>query len=86
MTILAQAYLDANEVEQACEVARGAMDLASGVGSMRPRERVAAFVQGLAPYRTVSSAAELTAYAAEWASQSRSTLAPTRDIQPGRPR
>ena len=86
MTILAQAYLDANEVEQACEVSRGAMDLASGVGSVRPRERVAAFVQGLAPYRTVSSAAELTAYAAERASQSRSTLAPTRDIQPGRPR
>jgi transcriptional regulator with XRE-family HTH domain len=62
LTFLAQAYLDANEVEQACEVARGAMDLASGVGSVRPREHVEAFIRRLAPYLTVTSVAELTAY------------------------
>jgi transcriptional regulator with XRE-family HTH domain len=86
LTFLARAYVDANEVEQACEVARTAMNLASGVASIRPREYMDALIQRLQPYRAVAGVAELTAYAAEWTSQSRSTLGSTRDSQPLRQR
>jgi transcriptional regulator with XRE-family HTH domain len=78
---LARAYLQANEVEKSCEVARRAMDLASGVSSVRPRRQVEEFVRKLAPYEAVRAATELKAYASEWISRM-SPLAPRQDNPP----
>ena len=78
LLFLARAYLDANEVDEACETARRAMDLAAGIGSVRPRNQVEEFIRRLEPCREVGAVAELVAYAAEWASQP-STSVPTRD-------
>jgi transcriptional regulator with XRE-family HTH domain len=40
LSFLADAYLDANEIESACMVASRAIDLCAGVGSVRPRQRI----------------------------------------------
>ncbi|MBE1485232.1 helix-turn-helix domain-containing protein [Plantactinospora soyae] len=47
---LADAYLDANEVEQGCTVAERAVRLSADVGSIRPGQRIEAFVGRLGPY------------------------------------
>jgi tetratricopeptide (TPR) repeat protein len=83
---LAQAYLDANEVERACAVARCAMDLAAGVGSTRPQQRIEAFAGHLDSYRDLPAAADLLPRVAEWTTQVRSLpAAPSRSIEPTRP-
>lgn len=76
LTFLAQAYLDANEVERACDVTETAMDLAAGIGSARPCERVEALVRRMEPHRGMPRVAEMTALADEWVSRTRSLPAP----------
>jgi tetratricopeptide (TPR) repeat protein len=54
LTSLAHAYLDAGEVEQSASTTRQAIDLASGVSSVRPAERIARVVRRLQPHRSLS--------------------------------
>jgi tetratricopeptide (TPR) repeat protein len=70
LVALADAYLDANEVEHSCATVHTAMDLATGVRSLRPAQRVAAFVEraGDRPERCV---VELRSRAREWISTAR---------------
>jgi transcriptional regulator with XRE-family HTH domain len=88
LTFLAQAYLDGREVEAARDALRTAMDLATGVGSARPRDRVDQVVRRLEPHRAVAGVAELLDEAQEWLSRSRSLPAPTprTALVPGPPR
>ncbi|MFV2107520.1 helix-turn-helix domain-containing protein [Micromonospora sp. LOL_015] len=65
LTWLADAYLDANEVEQACSVAGKAMRLAAGVGSIRPAERIDSFMSRLEPYAALPCVVDLHGQAAE---------------------
>ncbi|MFJ6196931.1 helix-turn-helix domain-containing protein [Micromonospora sp. NPDC092111] len=58
---LADAYLDANEVEQACATATTAVRLSGGVGSIRPGQRLAALLNRLEPYSTLPGVVELRA-------------------------
>jgi tetratricopeptide (TPR) repeat protein len=61
LTSLAHAYLDAEEVEQAAAVTERAAQLAGGVGSVRPAEKIQKVVRRLRPHRSlpvVSSAIE----------------------------
>lgn len=76
LTFLAQAYLDSNEVERACELLDAAMDLAAGVRSTRPRQRVEVLVRRMDRHRAVPRVAELIGTAEEWISRSRSLPAP----------
>lgn len=57
---LADAYLDANEIEQAC-AAGSAVRLASGVGSIRPGQRLDAFLHRLEPHAEMPCVVELQA-------------------------
>jgi len=68
---LADAYLDANEVERACETAVSTMNLSAGVGSVRPRQRVSALVNRIEPHRELPEAAETLALARDWLSSAR---------------
>ncbi|MEQ4303165.1 helix-turn-helix transcriptional regulator [Plantactinospora sp. B6F1] len=56
---LADAYLDANEVEQGCATAGRAVRLSTGVGSTRPGQRIEAFLGRLGPYALLPCATEL---------------------------
>ncbi|MFP3991222.1 hypothetical protein U9R90_27895 [Streptomyces sp. E11-3] len=54
---LAESYLDAGEVEQAAAVTSRALDLATGVASVRPRRRLAPVLGRLGGYRAVPAVA-----------------------------
>ncbi|MGX1763339.1 hypothetical protein ACWIG5_41695, partial [Streptomyces lydicus] len=56
---LADSYLTAGEVEQAADVAGRALDLASGVASVRPRQRLAPILRRLGEHRTVPAVVEV---------------------------
>jgi tetratricopeptide (TPR) repeat protein len=61
LTSLAHAYLDAGEVEQAATIIERAVRLATGVGSVRPAEKIQKVVRRLRPHGSlpvVSSAIE----------------------------
>ncbi|KAB1946096.1 helix-turn-helix transcriptional regulator [Micromonospora sp. ALFpr18c] len=62
---LADAYLDANEVEQACATAGTAIGLAGGVGSVRPAQRLNTFLNRLEPHAEMPCVVELRSLAAE---------------------
>ncbi|MFG2054516.1 helix-turn-helix domain-containing protein [Micromonospora sp. NPDC048930] len=62
---LADAYLDANEVEKACDIAVTAVRLAGGVASIRPGQRLDALLRRLEPYAALPCVAELRALVAE---------------------
>ncbi|MEN3306882.1 MAG: hypothetical protein V7603_3084 [Micromonosporaceae bacterium] len=80
---LADAYIDAGEAEHAAAVASRATDLASGIGSVRPRRRIGAVAQRLASFSSVPLVADFLARHAEWAKQGRQLLdAPTPDTGP----
>lgn len=64
LTWLAHAYLDAGEVEQSARVITRAMDLAAGIGSVRPQQRANEFLVRLQPHRTIAPVAELLNHAA----------------------
>lgn len=59
LTWLATSYLDAQEPEQAAAATSRAIDLAAGVGSVRPAARVATVLHRLQPYQAVPSVASL---------------------------
>lgn len=56
---LAQAHLDAGEIEQAASVTGRVLSLSDGVGSARPAQRTAVLLRALAPHRASRSVAEL---------------------------
>ncbi|MFI1195533.1 helix-turn-helix domain-containing protein [Micromonospora sp. NPDC020750] len=62
---LADAYLDANEVEQACATAVLAVRLAGGVGSIRPGQRLDSVLNRLEPHAGLPCVVELRALIAE---------------------
>ncbi|RLL67955.1 XRE family transcriptional regulator [Streptomyces sp. Z26] len=51
---LAESYLAAREVEQAATVASRALDLSTGVASVRPRQRLEPTLRALGPHRDLS--------------------------------
>lgn len=55
LTWLAHAYLDAGEVEQAAVTTVRAIELATGIASVRPSARIRKVVQRLRPHRAVAS-------------------------------
>lgn len=59
LTWLAHAYLDAGEIEQSATVITKAMDLSTGIGSVRPQQRANEFLLRLQPHRTIAPVAEL---------------------------
>lgn len=59
LTWLATAYLDAGELEQATTTTGRALDLATGVASVRPAARIDKLLRRLQPYQAVSSVREL---------------------------
>ncbi len=62
---LADAYLDANEVEQACATAALAARLSADVGSPRPGQRLEAVLNRLSPHAALPCVIELRALVAE---------------------
>ncbi|MGI5369715.1 twin-arginine translocation signal domain-containing protein [Streptomyces iakyrus] len=56
---LADSYLTAGEVEQAALVTNRALDLASGVASVRPRQRLASLLQRLNEHQVLPAVAEV---------------------------
>lgn len=56
---LADAYLDGGEVEQSATTIGRAMDLSIGTGSVRPQQRISAFVERIKPHRKLGSVAEV---------------------------
>ncbi|WP_062209451.1 hypothetical protein [Streptomyces sp. NBRC 109706] len=64
MTWLAHAYLDGGEIEQAAAVTGRSLQLATGVGSVRPRERVQTLVGRLKPHGRVPEVAAVLEEAA----------------------
>lgn len=56
---LADSYLTAGEVEQAATVTGRALDLSSGVASVRPRERLAPVLQRLGKHQALPAVAEV---------------------------
>ena len=56
---LADSYLTAGEVEQGATIAGRAFDLASGVASVRPRQRLAPVLRRLDEHRTVPAVVEV---------------------------
>ncbi|KAB8171018.1 XRE family transcriptional regulator [Streptomyces sp. 3MP-14] len=57
LTWLAHAYFDAGEIEQAAVITGRSLQLANGVGSVRPRERVQTLVHRLEPHRALPEVA-----------------------------
>lgn len=60
-TWLADAYIDAGEIEKAVDVLRSTIDAMSGVASVRPRERLTAVSCRLEPHRRLAPVRELLA-------------------------
>nr|EIF89966.1 XRE family transcriptional regulator [Streptomyces tsukubensis NRRL18488] len=58
MSWLSDAYLMAGEVEEAARVAGRALDLASGVASVRPRMRLAPVLEQLGPHQSLGAVQE----------------------------
>ncbi|GGU88426.1 hypothetical protein GCM10010211_63590 [Streptomyces albospinus] len=56
---LAESYLSAGEVEQATSVTSRAMELSTGVASVRPRRRIARTLRRLRAHRELPVVAEL---------------------------
>ncbi|GGR96196.1 hypothetical protein GCM10010169_45910 [Micromonospora fulviviridis] len=79
LTWLADAYLDANEVEMACDAAATALRLAGGVASVRPGQRIDALLRRLEPHTLLPCVVELRAMTAEAATRPAPTAAPTPD-------
>ncbi|UXY28567.1 XRE family transcriptional regulator [Streptomyces sp. HUAS TT20] len=59
MSWLADSYLTAGEVEQAATVTGRALDLSSGVASVRPRERLAPVLQRLGAHQALPAVADV---------------------------
>ncbi|MEJ3750597.1 helix-turn-helix transcriptional regulator [Actinomycetes bacterium KLBMP 9797] len=86
MSWLADAYLDANEVEQGCDVARRAIQLVAGVGSIRPYDRIGKVVNRTEQYGDLPCAVDVRTEFREWSRQRQLTSAATPGRQPIQPR
>ncbi len=73
---LADAYLDANEVEQACATASVVARLAAGVGSIRPGQRLHEILGRLEPHAALPCVAELRSLASEMPTHHRLSSTP----------
>jgi hypothetical protein len=58
---LAEAYLNAGEVEHAAHATNHALDLSAGVASSRPTQRLAVVLERFAPHKSETGVAELLA-------------------------
>ncbi|MFF3358052.1 hypothetical protein ACFYWN_36805 [Streptomyces sp. NPDC002917] len=61
---LANAYLTAGEVEQAAVTTGRALELSTGVASIRPRQRIAPLLDQLRPHADLSVVRNLLEHAA----------------------
>ncbi|MFE4958701.1 hypothetical protein ACFRCW_32870 [Streptomyces sp. NPDC056653] len=61
---LANAYLTAGEVEQAAVTTGRALELSTGVASIRPRQRIAPLLDQLRPHADLSVVRDLLEHAA----------------------
>nr|WTB28794.1 helix-turn-helix domain-containing protein [Streptomyces sp. NBC_00830] len=61
---LANAYLTAGEIEQAAETTGRALELSTGVASIRPRQRIAPLLDQLRPHADLSVVRDLLEHAA----------------------
>lgn len=59
LTWLANAYIDAQEIEQAARVVLRAVDLSTNVASVRPQQRIAAVALRLTPHRALQCVADV---------------------------
>lgn len=59
LTWLAHAYLDAGEIEQSAEVTTRALQLGTGVASVRPLQHIDTVLQRLEPHRNVAEVADV---------------------------
>ncbi|WP_157995841.1 helix-turn-helix domain-containing protein [Thermomonospora amylolytica] len=66
LTWLGAAYLDGREIERACVAIGRAMELATGVASVRPRQRVRVLLGRMSPYRSTPEVADLMDRAHDW--------------------
>ncbi len=66
LTWLAHAYYQGGEIEQAARVTARAVDLANGVGSVRPAQRMAPLLRKFGNHQSVGSVAELLDRTAHW--------------------
>jgi transcriptional regulator with XRE-family HTH domain len=66
LTWLADAYLDADEIERAIATISHAVDLAAGVGSVRPVQRLASLLDRVTVHRGVAGVADLVERAAHY--------------------
>ncbi len=73
---LADAYLDANEVEQACATASVVARLAAGVASIRPGQRLHEILGRLEPHAALPCVAELRSLASEMPTHHRPSSTP----------
>lgn len=73
---LADAYLDANEVEQACATASVVARLAAGVGSIRPGQRLYEILGRLEPHAALPCVVELRSLASEMPTHHRLSSTP----------
>ncbi|GLH94882.1 helix-turn-helix domain-containing protein [Phytohabitans aurantiacus] len=82
MSWLADAILDGNEIEQACNVASRAIDLAAGVGSTRPYRRIGEVVDRTEPHKALECVSDLHAKFRTWTERRQLTAAATPDTPP----
>ncbi|WP_032712294.1 helix-turn-helix domain-containing protein [Salinispora arenicola] len=73
---LADAYLDANEVEQACATASVVARLAAGVGSIRPGQRLYEILGRLEPHAALPCVVELRSLASDMPTHHRLSSTP----------
>jgi tetratricopeptide (TPR) repeat protein len=66
LTYLADAYVQAGEVEHACVLLERAMSLAAGLGSARPRQYVSEIVGRLEPFLGVPAVQQVRERATGW--------------------
>ncbi|MFJ8862094.1 XRE family transcriptional regulator [Streptomyces sp. NPDC102451] len=71
---LADAYLAAGEVEQAAETTGRALQLATGVASIRPRQRLTPLLDRLRPYAHTSQVRDLLNHVADQAPSTESLI------------
>jgi transcriptional regulator with XRE-family HTH domain len=79
---LADALLDANEVDEACAVVERAMDLSAGVASVRPQQRIVAVVRRLDPTVGGGRVRDVRTRVADWVRQARTPIAPASSGSP----
>jgi tetratricopeptide (TPR) repeat protein len=83
LTWLAEAHIDAHEIDQAAAITRQALALSAGVASVRPGERIRAALRRLEPHRSLAAVSDVIDEAD--ALLKTSPGPPSPDTQPNRP-